>query len=83
MINFMEGSLFTLFLLSLCLLMAFRISEYREDTEIRKERKKNVQQEIPFQENDEGGVVKPLRPEQRALKKDETAQAFIDLLNEK
>ena len=80
MIEFMAGSLFTLFLVALCLLLAFKVAEYKESREERRESNKRPLPS-PTQKADMYGSIKPLTTEQIANMKNEELQAFEDILN--
>lgn len=77
---FIAGSVFTLLMFGTCLVLAFKITEYKEDLETIREAKKK---KALLQSSPAGaGVIRPKTKEQIALDKDETAQAFEDLLKE-
>lgn len=75
---FISGALFTLILVALSLVLAFRITDYKENLEVARERKRKA---FAIKNTAKGGVLIPKTLEERQLEKDEEFQAFTDLLN--
>lgn len=79
-IAFMVGSIFTLGLSLGCLYLVYKMLEYKETTDIRREEKiKNNR--VKNNPAPEGGVIRPKTFEQLAEENDEYAKAVSALLH--
>jgi hypothetical protein len=77
---FLSGSVFTLALLGGSLFFAFKITDYREDLSIKREEKRK-KASIKAQEG-RGGVIKPKTYAEKQFEKDETSQAFLEIIGD-
>lgn len=78
-ISFISGCIFTLLLTGGCLYISYKVIQFREDTDVRREEKKKRTEKkiIP-----NGGVIRPKTFAQLEMEKDEQTQALLDLIND-
>ena len=78
-VSFIAGSIFSLLIAGGCLWLSYKVVQFKEDTEVRREekRKKLMKRPVP-----EGGVIKPKTQEQIDNENSEELKAFADLLRD-
>lgn len=78
-ISFIAGSIFSLLVAGGCLWLSYKVLQFKEETEIRREEKRKKLIKRPISS---GGVIRPKTQEEVDNQNSEELKAFADLLRD-
>lgn len=80
-VAFISGCIFALLLTGACLFASYRVIDFKENTDARREEKKRqaTKRNIPVPS---GGVIRPKTSAEMEIERNETTQALLEMIND-